>query len=153
MMEPAAEGQVPAASQRDLATALPPGYSLKRKEMEGGWITFTVRRDGGYVGSLRLLRYEDTRSYWLSRLYVGKAFRRLGIGRALIRVALQECRPWSVAGFIQSVGRNRIGIKRLRRFYTLCGAQIDESDVISWPATARLSSDGTEQACAADCSH
>jgi GNAT superfamily N-acetyltransferase len=149
-MESSAVGQVPSNEHSAL---LPPGYSLERKEREGGWITYTVRRDGVHVGSLRLLRYEDSRSYWLSRLYVKKAYRHQGIGRALILLALEQCRPWSVAGFIQSVGRNRIGLSRLRRFYTLCGAQIDESDIISWPATIHLSSDGTEQAGTAGCPH
>jgi GNAT superfamily N-acetyltransferase len=135
------------------AAPFPPGYSLERKERVGGWITYTVRRDGVHVGSLRLLRYADSSSYWLSRLYVKKAYRHQGIGRALILLALEQCRPWSVVGFIQSVGRNRIGLGRLRRFYTLCGAQLDESDVISWPAPPHLSSDGTEQAGAAGCSH
>lgn len=121
-----------------------PGYSLWRSERAGGWITYTVRRDGDYVGSLRLLRYEDSRSYWLSRLYVKKSYRHQSIGRALILYALDQCRPWRVAGFIQSVGRNRVGLARLRRFYTLCGAQIDECDVICWPATPRQAQGDTE---------
>lgn len=122
----------------------PPGYSLRRSERDGGWITYTVRRDGAYVGSLRLLRYEDCRSYWLSRLYIKKAYRHQGIGRGLILLALDQCRPWRVAGFIQSVGRNRVGLARLRRFYILCGAQIDECDVICWPTTPQQAQGGTE---------
>jgi len=135
------------------AAPFPPGYGLERKDRAGGWIAYTVRRDGVHVGPLRLLRYADSRSCWLSRLYVKKAYRHQGIGRALILLALQQCRPWSVSGFIQSVGRNRIGLGRLRRFYTLCGAQLDESDLISWPATPHQSGYGTEQAASAGCPH
>ena len=132
-----------------MGTIFPPGFSLRRTEREGGWITYTVRLDGVYVGSLRMIRYEDSRSYWLSRLYVTKAYRHQGIGRALVSLALQEGVPWRVAGFIQPVGRNRVGLARLRRFYTLCGAHIDESDVISWPAASVPTEEPTEQAVAA----
>jgi GNAT superfamily N-acetyltransferase len=133
-------------SHADLVSLLPPGYNLRRTERERGWITYTVRRDSVYVGSLRMIRYEDSHSYWLSRLYVKKAYRHQGIGRALIRLALQEGFPWRVARFIQSVGRNRVGLARLRRFYTRCGALVDESDVISWPAAPAPSGEQAEQA-------